>query len=354
MYRANEILFRVSAGMDVGLGHLSRCMNIACELSKHYSISFFIETDTPEGVSLFLDGIAESITFKNVFYFPIEEHSLDISRIVDYISENNAFLVLDHYRVDEDYQLSLKVAGVHWMQLDSHAAQVFYADIVQHGSPGATEELYKNLHGTDSGIFLLGPKYVIVNNVYCTLHNTARVRKTLSRILVSFGGGYAKGALKKYIPHLATCFPTIDFHIVFRGNHPDRSYLESIANTQSNIHLYIDYDDIPNLMLNCDLGILASGGMSYEAATLGLPLILIGIEDNQYINLKGCSDLGIACSLGTLSNVTPELLCKTITLLQTDISRITEMSKQALENFDGKGVKRIAKVLEQTIISNIS
>ena len=346
-----EVLFRVNAGLDVGLGHLSRCLNIAREISSYFPVSFFIHTHTQGSVDKYLKEVASDIGFHTLFFFEEDDMDTDIALIVDYVQKYDAYLVLDHYQVNVKYQLRLKKANIHWMQLDSHAAQLFYADIVQHGSPGATDSLYKDLHGTDNGIFLLGPKYVIVNEVFTALHQVAKVRQTLSKVFISFGGGYAKGALKKYLGKIASDYPSLELCVVFRSNHPDKEYFEKLVDIHHNIHLYVDYDSIPELMLSCDLAILASGGMSYEAATLGLPSILIALEDNQHINLAGCSRLGISCSLGVIEQVSVEQLCSTIAEIKDDESRLAEMSKCALEHFDGKGVLRIVDILKQQMIN---
>lgn len=346
-----EVLFRVNAGLDVGLGHLSRCLNIAREISSYFPVSFFIHTHSQSNVDKYLKEVASDIGFHTLFFFEEDDMDTDVTLIVEYVLKNNAYLVLDHYQVNVEYQLRLKNANIHWMQLDSHAAQLFYADIVQHGSPGATDALYKELHGIDNGIFLLGPRYVIVNNAYTTLHQEARIRQSLSRVFVSFGGGYAKGALKKYLGKVASDFPSLEFFVVFRSNHPDKAYLEKLTNIHHNIRLYVDYDSIPELMLSCDLAILASGGMSYEAATLGLPSILIALEDNQHINLAGCSRLGVSYSLGVIEQVSVEQLCSTIAMIKDDVSRLARMSRCALDHFDGKGVSRIVDVLKQQMIN---
>ena len=345
-----EILFRVNAGLNVGFGHVVRCMQIARELTDDYLISFCIYAQKMEEVEKFFSEVSSEIKINKIIY--IDHKDDDLPTIVDYVNKNNTFLVLDHYDVDESYQLFLKGNGVHWLQLDSHAAQKFYGDVVQHGSPGATEQLYAALHGSPDTKFLLGPRYVIVNRELRNLHESARARQEIHKVFVSFGGGYAKGALLKYIETLGQAFPKFEFDVVLRANNPDIDSLKRVEETNDNIRLYIDYDAVYTLMCECDIAILAAGGMSYEAATVGLPSILIAIEDNQFVNLKGCSDIGVSTSLGIIEMVRPQDVIAALDELKTNPRKLNAMSTIALREFDGKGVERIAKYLKSNMLSN--
>ncbi len=130
MGQIQEILFRVNAGQNVGYGHVVRCLQIARELENDYLISFCVYTEKRDDVEKFFFEAKSEINIHKIIYVQHKEDDLDI--LIDYIQKNNAFLVLDHYDVDEQYQLYLKEKGVHWLQLDSHAAQKFYGDVVQH------------------------------------------------------------------------------------------------------------------------------------------------------------------------------------------------------------------------------
>lgn len=345
-----EVLFRVNAGINVGLGHISRCMQIAHKVSEYSKVSFCIHTDNQELVTKYISEISEGANLNDVFF--IDNKKDDLGILVRSVKDRDALLVLDHYDVDEQYQLYLKSNNIHWMQLDSKASQKFYGDIVQHGSPGATVDLYSSLHGSSDTVFLLGPRYVIVNDSLKRLHKKSAIRRNLKNIFISFGGGYAKGALLKYIGFLGEAFPYYNFYAVLRSSHPDLNELKKIADKNANISLFIDYNKVYDLMVKCDLAILASGGMSYEAATVGLPSILIGLEDNQHINLRGCSDIGISISLGLIETVSANDVINAIRQLQSNIEELSRMSTTALQVFDGEGADRIALIIKNKFFNN--
>lgn len=335
------VLFRFNAGSDIGYGHASRCICLAKHLPIECEISFVIYSDNPDSVLSFIKTRERVHYIRDTIFLNNKTAQEDLYNVIKYVKANGFFLVLDHYDVNEEYQIQLLSAGVHWLQLDSMAKQKFYANYVQHGSPGATDDMYKNLKGNNKTVFLLGPKYAIIDDSFSTLHKTVRTRNSIKRVLLSFGGGNAKGAICKYLSHLAHYFSSLDFLVVIKSTIFELYKLKDIAKKYQNVHLCIDIDNIAELMCSSDLAILAPGVMSYEAATVGLPLILIATEENQFINLKGCAKIGLAKSLGFIDQVSPDKLCNSLDMLINRPSIIQEMSSIALKNFDGNGVNRI-------------
>lgn len=331
------------------MGHLARCMSIAGKISDFSATSFMVSTDSRISVETFIRQHTAGFNIERLLFIGALKMEDEIELLIRFLHENNAYLVLDHYEVNEEYQLCLKKQGIHWFQLDSHARQVFYADYVHHGSPGATKERYQNLQGETSTEFLLGTSYIIVDDNFSRYHKMAKAREHVRHILVSFGGGDARGALRKYLPELLQTFPEIKFHIIVRGNNRDIELLKETVASVKNAELHIDCNCVAEIMLFCDLAILAPGGMSYEAATLGLPMILIAIEDNQYINLQGCSEMGIARSLGIIDQVTPRKLCDEVSDVVHDSESLLSMSSQALKEFDGRGTERIRDIFKRKI-----
>ena len=210
------------------------------------------------------------------------------------------------------------------------------------------------MQGETSTEFLLGTSYIIVDDNFSRYHKMAKAREHVRHILVSFGGGDARGALRKYLPELLQTFPEIKFHIIVRGNNRDIELLKENLK-QKGYKLTPQRRAIVDTIIEkegehfCDLAILAPGGMSYEAATLGLPMILIAIEDNQYINLQGCSEMGIARSLGIIDQVTPRKLCDEVSDVVHDSESLLSMSSRALKEFDGRGTERIRDIFKRKI-----
>ena len=56
-----------------------------------------------------------------------------------------SFLVLDDYRIDESYQLSLRTAGLKWLQFDIAATNPLWADIIVNANPAVNAHDYTSV-----------------------------------------------------------------------------------------------------------------------------------------------------------------------------------------------------------------
>jgi len=338
-------ILRINAGFKYGMGHLSRTLSLARLLVLEKDIFFIIKTDDENMIKQFVqeNNLHEIYSFN---YINSEtDTSIELEYLVSEINQKQAFLILDHYEAQESYQLYLKQKGIHWFQFDSHALWKFYGDIVMHASPGATPQLYEPLRGNKNTIFLLGPKYAVVNDKFKLLHNTIKPRIHLKRILISFGAGNDSGAIIKCLSLLEknNLLPLYKFDIAVGNKNHYINEIKSFAKRESTISVRIDEKEMGQLMSDCDLGIIAPGTLSYEAASVGLPMILLAIASNQNINLIGWQNIGAAISLGYLNDFTPEDLSESVNYLHSNLKILESMSKNGLDNVDGKGCERITE-----------
>lgn len=343
--RFNSFIFRVDAGFKYGMGHLSRTLSLAKYLLKEKEVFFIIRTDNENMVNQFVSG---KHSYEN---YPIKYISSDIDiydelgLLVSEVINKQAFLILDHYDAREDYQLYLKHQNIHWFQFDSHAQWNFYGNLVMHASPGVTEQQYENLRRDKKTKFLLGTKYAVIDDKFKSLHNKVSVRSELKRILISFGAGNDSGAVIKCLSLLneSNLLSSYNFDIAIGEKNNYINEIRSIISEFPTVKLRINERGMDQLMSECDLGIISPGTLSYEAASLGLPMLLIAIATNQNINLKGWQNIAAAISLGQLKNFSENDLCDSIRYLSQNTNILGSMSKNGLESVDGKGCERITE-----------
>ena len=214
-----------------------------------------------------------------------------------------------------------------------------------HASPGTTKQQYENLRGDKKTIFLLGTKYAVIDEKFKSLHNKVRARTDLKRILISFGAGNDSGAVINTLSLLNefNLLSSYYFDIAIGEKNNYINEIESFISQFSTVSLRINEREMGQLMSECDLGILSPGTLSYEAASLGLPMLLIAIASNQNINLKGWQKIGAAISLGQLFDVSKNDLCDSINYLSSNTNILQKMSINGLESVDGLGSERITE-----------
>lgn len=337
-----KIIVRINAGNTYGLGHLSRCISLVNNISISNYI-FYIRTDNQRLVASYIKKNLvgqPDIIFINV-NFPTKT---ELNFIVEKYCTGD-LLIIDHYEANENYQRFLFDNKVSWLQFDSHAKCGFYANWVLHGSPGAKIDLYEPLRRNPKTKFLLGPDYCIVKEQITEMKDKRSVRKRLKKIVVCFGGGDDHGATLKCLQNIDFVeFSKIDIDVVISPYNKDKKNIENLE--KRGLIKIINQDQLHENMKEADLGIIASGMISYEAAYLGLPMLLVPIADNQEINAKAWENMGCAINLKSTTNIKDQLSSSLVELKKRSYY-LEAMSKNCLKIVDGKGINRI---IEQIII----
>ena len=211
------ILFRLNAGPQVGFGHLMRCRSLAYALRE-------------QSCSCVMVGPDEAYAKKEdreLFdaWLPLEWSSGidDATRLSALAEEFDAkMLVLDDYRVDEQYQLLLRGKGLKWLQFEARTSQPIWADIVLNASPGAQAEDYTPVLRNPEARLLLGTKYAVLRPEFSNV-TPRNPERPVKKVLVTFGGGDDRGAIEYVLSGLLpVTLPDIKF-MVISGKHNPRN-----------------------------------------------------------------------------------------------------------------------------------
>lgn len=341
-----RIVIRCNAGTRFGLGHLSRCITLS-QVFPVRTISLIVKTDNPTLVKSFISnsGINCNLKLLPLNTTITEEFETLKSELAQNDSNEVNVLFLDHYEVDEAYQQFLISIDVKWLQFDSHAKINQYANWVLHGSSAATEAMYRPLVRNSYSKLLVGANYAIIKPEVRALRCKASTREKLNQILICFGGGNDYGATLKVLETLSLeLVVNIKIKVSVKGS---SSYLHAIkqkARTFPNFEL-LDHNDLARTMLTSDLCITAPGMISYEAACLGLPMLLISTADNQKINARGWQQNGCAEYLGPVDSLNESALQSQILDLSKNESTLAEYSKNCFNCIDGNGVFRVKDII---------
>jgi len=338
-----NIIFRVNAGNKVGMGHLSRCLSLAQELATNFKVFFIISTDDEQKVINFIDSKLANLFLDSVEYIPSTiSKNKDLILIKKVIQNLNAFLIIDHYNATLPYQKSLKKDNIKWLQFDSHGKIKFLADLVLHGSPGATREIYSPLLENKETQLLLGPKYAIVDLSFREQSKLVQYRKDLNRIFMCFGGGNDQGATLKILEYLISnkFIKDVEIFVAVSSKNKDLLTIQKLATLRKNIYIEINSKKIPKQMGTSDLAIIPPGTLSYEAASVGLPMLLITLASNQLINAKGWVKVRAGINMGSLNEINKEVFINTIIALKKNKEKISLMSINCFKTVDGLGTQR--------------
>jgi UDP-2,4-diacetamido-2,4,6-trideoxy-beta-L-altropyranose hydrolase len=342
------ILFRCNAGPSVGFGHIVRCRCLAAALKDLGESCVMVgpskDYETPEDKKVFSDWIPQS-SWKSA----IEDARLFL-QIASHFSAKMA--VLDDYRIEEDYQLLLRNAGLHWLQFDGSVGKPLWADIVLNTRPGVKDTDYKPVLRTPAEL-LLGPRYAILRQEF--VEQGYRPQNHIQkRVLVTFGGGDDRGANLFVLKNLVNATPTqIQFVVISGVSNPRNAEIEKWIkdNDLKKVHLKINPPSVASIMASCDFAIMAGGTTTYEAVCCGLPMILIAIADNQVRHSLAWEKITNAHYLGMLGEIENKRLVDTFNEFNDPALLDTCRDAIGRRIVDGYGGNRVAKQIVKKIDS---
>lgn len=337
------ILFRTDAGPQLGFGHLMRCRSLAQALHRKGERCLMVGPSSAYAKEIDSEVFVEWIPVLK-WKSEVNDSTFVIKLAVKYAAE---WIILDDYRISENYQLALRSAGLRWLQFDGTAKKPLWADLVINFNPLARIDDYKGLiYNVDTRI-LLGPAYALLRSEFNNL-TLGEPGRSLKQVLVTFGGGDDHGANHFVLSTLLSITsPDLHFVVLSGQENPSNSSLKSWieANAHGRASLHIEPRQVASLFLSSDLAIMAGGTSTYEAAACALPMILISIANNQVLQSKGWQELGAAIYLGPLELVRPVHLMEAFNSINTDQLKRHSMAVSASGAASAQGADRVADLL---------
>ncbi|MBW1793736.1 MAG: UDP-2,4-diacetamido-2,4,6-trideoxy-beta-L-altropyranose hydrolase [Deltaproteobacteria bacterium] len=340
----SRVLFRCDVSPRVGTGHLRRCLTLAEELKDLGAFVFFACRVADFDVAKELNGAADDWALLSWSLTP----ESDVDEVVQlYRRYQIDIAVIDHYRVDVQYQKRLYESGVRWLQFDGYAEQPFWADWVMNASPAAKESSYLPLRQRDETRFLLGPAYAFLRREFHQWRSKVKFRKQVQKILLTFGGADDKGATVLCLEAIKSLEPNIERVVLVTTANPRMAEIVnwSEKNENLNVTLHIDKEKVGRCTAEVDIAITAGGMTTFETAAMGLPSLIVQIADNQRLNAGAWQNKGAAIDIGPIEKLDPTFLEHQVSKLINDSQLRISMSHAGKALVDCLGAQRVARIL---------
>ena len=347
-----KVIFRVDASLEMGMGHVMRCLTLAQLLNKNNSSIRFIcrqhegnliDKIRSSGFEVCGLGLLEDKKINNKLS---HSHWLGTSQQQDandciraLKSEEIDWLIVDHYALDEEWQNELKPFCKKIMAIDDLADRKHQCDILLDQTFGRQQGDYSALVPKNCSL-LLGAKYALLRpeferwRAYSLEH---RYNKTKAKqLLVNMGGVDADNATQWVIEALKTCTLSSDTNIVIIMGALS-PYLKDIqamvANFPYKVEVKVDVNNMAEMMANSDLAIGAAGATTWERCCLGLPTVQVVVAKNQEFLAKILARHNVV----KLAKEAKEISC----LLENSSEWMKDISGIASRVCDGLGGLRV-------------
>jgi len=340
-----QLVLRADADTQIGAGHLMRCLALAQAWEDAGGEVTFITVCQGEGMLQRLRD--EEFNIKILANSYPDKTDWNTTRGI-LAGHPGAWMVLDGYNFDDDYQRRVKEAGHRLLVIDDTAPlKHYYADII----------LNQNLHAEQLRYvcepytrLLLGTRYVLLRREFLAWKEWHRdIPEVARRVLVTLGGGDPENNTLKVTHALQEVdIPGLEATAVIGASNPHASFLEQAAKqSRIPIRLMRDVKNMPELMAWADVAVSGGGTTAWELLFLETPALFLMAAENQRYVAECIEDQGLGKKLGQAENVSTALLTRTITSLLKDSNLRATISRKARQIVDGQGAQRVISSMQK-------
>lgn len=305
-----NIVFRADASLDIGTGHVMRCLTLADELRCRGAVCSFICRDLPGhlaeairsrryDVTLLLSpavgqSMADTAGPPHAAWLGVP-WSLDMEQTRHALSGKTVdWLVVDHYALDARWQAGLRSDCRRLMVIDDLADRSHLCDLLLDQNLGRVDGHYEPLVPSICRM-LIGPRCALLRPEFAACRQGSLRRRRvpeLQQLLVSLGGVDKFNITARVLEALAgKLSPECRIKVVLGAGAPWVEQVRRQAQSMTGVEVLVGVTDMAGLMVESDLAIGAAGTTAWERCCLGLPTITLVLAANQR---QGASALAAA------------------------------------------------------------
>lgn len=364
MMKSPLIVFRTDASLEIGTGHVMRCLTLADALREQGARCRFVCREHPGNLIELLRGGGYEVEALPVGLHergdagaePAHAHWLgtdwetDASQTCSVIgSECADWLVVDHYALDARWERSVRPCCQHLMAIDDLADRAHACDLLLDQNLGRVAGLYADRVPQDCRV-LAGLDYALLRPEFAGLRAESlslRQERGVRKILVTMGGVDLNNAAGKVLEALGQCQLPADCKIqVVMGPHaPWLAWVTQQAATLPwPTEVLVNVRHMASLMADADLAIGAAGSTSWERCALGLAAFVVILAENQRDAAAQLLATGAAELLELDENFQADFSAKLQRVIDAP-SRLRLLSDSAAALCDGQGTGRVVQAL---------
>lgn len=326
---------RCDAGAITGVGHLVRCVALAEELTGRGIPVLFLGD---------LGGVAWAEQQLSRRGLPLAPGPSTPAEMVAAIERYGLTrVVIDSYTVDARCAAAVRAVGVPVMVIVDGETRGQEADLYLDQNLGASLP-----EVADPAARLLGVDYALLRDDVRARRRSSPYRPGAGdpRVLAFFGGTDAFGAAPVIAELLVETGVPWDAMII-AGSEESAALLSEVKPAaDQRLTVLPPTDSLPELIVEADLVISASGTSTWELLCLGAPSALIWVVENQREGFRRVVDAGLAAGVGLLADVKGTTGSVVASRMLRDLliepARRVEFGAHAFATVDGRGRERAA------------
>lgn len=363
-----QVAFRADASLQIGTGHVMRCIALADALRERgASCSFVCRPHQGHLLALVAQRGHQALALPDRHevgktnrngtahgHWLSADWATDAQDTQQTLSAHTGgqpvdWLVVDHYALDVRWEESLPPAVKRIMVIDDLADRSHACDLLLDQNLGREEaDYYGLLKGKTTT--LVGPQYALLRPEFAALRaQSLACRQTnprMCRLLITMGGVDKDNATGQVLEVLQSCNLPADLRVtVVMGPHaPWLAQVQAQATQMPwSTEVLVGVDNMAQLMAQSDLAIGAAGGSAWERCCLGLPSLVLVLAQNQLPGAVALQEAGAAVAIKSLQQIKSFIERLQIGAFAQEV--LAKLSMAAAGVTDGEGCQRVANRL---------
>jgi UDP-2,4-diacetamido-2,4,6-trideoxy-beta-L-altropyranose hydrolase len=350
-----NLIIRADASVQIGTGHVMRCLTLADELrgngvdvvfvcrefdgnfcsyieEKGYSVHRLPVSDTPT------QNINSNL--KHAAWLGVDWQT-DAGQGKEFIKSLGTipdWLVVDHYALEERWEGYLRPYVKKIMVIDDIADRPHDCDLL------LDQNFYENLESRYYGLVpsgckkLLGPQYALLRPEFREARKKLRKRNGhVKRIMIFFGGSDPTNETTKALE--AICMlnrSDVALDVVVGAANVCRANIQALCAKMQNVQFHLQTQTMAQLMVRADLFIGAGGATTWECCFVGLPAIIWAVAENQKETALALAKHNIIKFLGWYEHVDINIVVQAVQSALEQTSVLAAMSASAIRVMSNK------------------
>ncbi len=359
-------LIRADASLEMGTGHVMRCLTLANALVERGHDCHFVCRKQPGNLAKTIKQNGFGLTILSMPQEPGNMQSKlahaawlgcsqeqDAEQVIRALAKLGITdvdcLVVDHYALDITWEKILRARVGRLMVIDDLFDRQHYCDIIVNQNLGTTTEQYQELVPQGCHI-LAGISYAMLRPEFVRFRQQSLEYKSKphpKQLLITMGGVDPDNYTGRILQKLKACNSKLleKIVVVLGETAPHRASVEHhAAELPFDVEIKVAVNNMAEIMAQADVAFGAAGSTSWERCCLGLPTMLFVIADNQakVAKLLEQHDAIVAADI----NADAERFVESLMPLLQDCSFYRARSKAAALLCDGRGIDRVVSSLQ--------
>lgn len=341
-----RVIFRVDGGYKMGMGHISRCIALAKYIRSVSNTKIFFVTKK----------FKPSIEWIKQAHFPLYRLSPEANLRGDADTtlsllkmEENTVLITDIPQLDQRY--------LTYLCDNRNKSKLVCLDYVgkKNGLPGilinptVVKKWYPRWKDKGGRRSFLGPSYWILDQAFRYYHNKRKgIKKIAQDVLVSLGGADPSELTARIIKNILKLNGRIRITVAVGPAFKKVKNLRNLIRKSNHQKITIKEEtyNLARMMFEADIGILCAGFTLYEAASVGLPSLVMYKVPHQLKTASAFEQLGITRIIGSADKFNDTIFQKQLKGLIYAQTARERMSRNGKKLLDAKGPERVWQIIK--------